>query len=171
MQTAFVVCIAGILLASFVPTFVRELRHSKISEAPENLALLHRRAAAYFAAEYATGAGSVSHCLPPAAGPTPAEPSEEPVEVDWADEDLPGGATWRALGFAPERPVRFAYTFEPTSVGCGLRTPAGTYLVTFRAEGDLDGDGERSLFERRAAVDAEGRLVPIGILYVRDRTE
>ena len=42
----------------------------------------------------------------------------------------------------------------------------------FRAEGDLDGDGERSIFERRAAADPDsGELVPIGILYVRDRVE
>jgi hypothetical protein len=43
--------------------------------------------------------------------------------------------------------------------------------VTFRAEGDLDGDGERSLFERRARGTEDGTLVPVGILYVRDRVE
>jgi type II secretory pathway pseudopilin PulG len=167
-----VVCIVGVALAAFLPTFLRELRLSKVSEAAEYLALMHARAAAYFAAEHETEGGPMRHCLPPGAGPTPAEPSEEPVAVNWRDERLPGGETWRALGFAPERPVRFTYMFEPTSVGCGLRSPPGTYLVTFRAQGDLDGDGERSIFERRAAVDPEtGELVPLGILYVRDRTE
>ena len=94
------------------------------------------------------------------------------MEVAWDDASTLDGQTWTALGFAPSRPVRFSYVFEPTAHGCGLRSPEGTYLVTFRATGDLDGDGERSVFERRAAADPRtGELVPIGILYARDRVE
>lgn len=169
VQAAFVVFVVGILVAAFVPTFVRELRLSKVAEASEHLALMHSRAAVYFAAEHGPG---LRHCLPSPAGPSPSEPSEEPVEVDWADASTPDGLTWTALGFAPSRPVRFSYSFEPTTHGCGLRSAEGTYLVTFRAQGDLDGDGERSIFERRAAADPRtGELVPIGTLYVRDRIE
>ncbi|MDQ3035274.1 MAG: hypothetical protein M3Y87_22915 [Myxococcota bacterium] len=172
VQAALAVCVIGGVLAAFLPTFVRELRLSKVSEASEHLALMHARAAAYFAAEHATADGPQRHCLPPAAGPTPVAPRVEPVDVDWSDASTLEGETWTALGFAPERPVRFSYAFEPTTHGCGLRSPAGTYLVTFRAEGDLDGDGERSIFERRAAANPEtGELEPLGILYVRDRVE
>ncbi|AKF06875.1 hypothetical protein [Sandaracinus amylolyticus] len=171
LQVAAVVAVVGSLLAAFVPTYVRQLRLSKISEASEHLALMHMRAAAYFAAEHDTERGPARHCLPPAAGPTPATPSVEPVEVAWDGSTL-DAATWTALGFAPERPVRFSYAFEPATDGCGLRSAEGTYLVTFRANGDLDGDGVRSVFERRAAADPQtGELVPIGILYVRDRVE
>ncbi|UJR80537.1 Hypothetical protein I5071_25840 [Sandaracinus amylolyticus] len=172
MQVAAVVFVVGSLLAAFVPTYIRQLRLSKISEASEHLALMHMRAAAYFAADHETERGTARHCLPGAAGPTPATPSVEPVEVAWNDASTIDGATWSALGFAPDRPVRFSYAFEPATHGCGLRSAEGTYLVTFRANGDLDGDGVRSVFERRAAADPRtGELVPIGILYTRDRVE
>lgn len=174
VQAAFVVCVVACVVAAFVPTFLRELRLSKVSEAAEHLQLMHTRAAAYYAAEHRPE-GTIEplrHCLPDAAGPTPGEPAEEPVEVDWTDATTPDGQTWTALGFAPTRDVRFSYLFEPVTHGCGLRSPGGTYLVTFRAEGDLDGDGERSVFERRAAANPEtGELEPVGILYVRDRIE
>lgn len=173
VQAALLVCVVGCVLAAFVPTFVRELRLSKASEASEQLAQMHARAAAYFAGEHALEDGTrARHCLPPAAGPTPSEPSAEPVAVDWSDASTLDGRTWTALGFAPERPVRFSYAFEPTTSGCGLRSPEGTFLVTLRAQGDLDGDGERSIFERRAAASpTTGELEPVGILYVRDRVE
>ena len=62
-------------------------------------------------------------------------------------------------------------TFEPTAAGCGLRSPEGSYLLTLRAEGDLDADGERSVFELRMRAEDSGELVEEGILYVRDRAE
>jgi hypothetical protein len=172
VQAAMVVCFVGCVLAAFLPTFVRELRVSKIAEASEQLERMHEAAAAYYAAEHVTESGPRRHCLPPAAGPTPAAPHVEPHDVDWADTSTVDGRSWVALGFVPDRPVRFSYSFEPAIHGCDLRSPRGTYLVTFRAEGDLDGDGERSIFERRAAANPEtGELEPLGILYVRDRVE
>lgn len=172
VQAAFVVCVVGCVIAAFVPTFLRELRLSKISEASEHLALMHQRAAAYYAVERTIEGQTLRHCLPRSAGPTPEDPGEDPVEVDWTESESLDGQTWTALAFAPSRPVRYSYSFESVTHGCDLRSPEGTYLVTLRAEGDLDGDGERSIFERRAAADQDtGELVPIGILYVRDRVE
>ena len=98
-------------------------------------------------------------------------PTRDREAVDFADQATPGHETWAALGFQPPRPIRYSYTFEPTASGCDLRSPDGTYLLTLRAEGDLDGDGERSVFERRFRATEDGRLVPFGILYVRDRVE
>jgi len=159
------------LLAVFLPTFVRELRTSKTSEAVEHLQTLAERAAAYYATRFPREDGpSQRGCLPPTAGPTPRLPTAQPAPVDFAAESTPGHETWEALGFRPEREVRFAYTFEPTASGCGLRSPEGSYLLTLRAEGDLDSDGERSLFERRMAA-RDGELRSFGILYVRDRAE
>jgi type II secretory pathway pseudopilin PulG len=200
VEAAAAVSVAGIVLAVFIPTFLRELRTSKTSEAAEQLALLYRRSAAYFESTHLPGApedeaaeegdadeaddaeegeGAAptpeleprTRCLPPTAGPTPRMPTREPERVDFTHEDTPGHDTWRALGFQPPRPVRYSYTFEPTASGCGLRSPEGTYLLTLRAEGDLDGDGERSVFERRFRATEDGRLEPFGILYVRDRVE
>lgn len=180
LQVAAIVAISGSVLAAFVPRFLRDLRMSKASEAGINLAEMHRRAASYFATEHSITSGEGdqartelrTRCLPPPAGPTPELPSVEPIDVDWADGSAPDRASWVTLGFEPDRPVRYRYSYEPASSGCDLRSPEGTYLVGFRAEGDLDGDGHYSIFERRAAVDpATGDLVPLGILYIRDRVE
>ena len=176
LQAAIAVSLAGFVLAAFVPTYVRNLRLSKVAESATELNRMHSGAAAYFATPWtpegrAAGAPPLEHCLPLGAGPTPEVPSEEPVEIDFADPDLPGSETWRGLAFVPDGPVRFRYSFVPVEPGCDLRSPEGTYLVTLRAEGDLDGDGARSLFERRARANAERDLVPTGILYVRDRSE
>ncbi len=172
VQTAAIVCVAGCVAAMAIPAFARALRLSKIAEAAENLEQMHLGAAAYYAAERHVDGERAQRCLPPPAGPTPATPGVDPLEVSWRDPELVGVETWTALGFAPSRDVRFSYTFEPVAHGCGLRSPPGAYLVTFRARGDLDGDGERSIFERRAtASEGEAALVPIGIFYVRDRVE
>lgn len=176
LQVALAISIAGCVLAAFVPRFLRDLHLSKVNEAATELNRMHWGAAAYFATPWLApdapaGTPVRTHCLPEAAGPTPELPSAEPVEVDFGDPALPGSATWRSLAFFPDGPVRFRYSFVPVESGCELRSPEGTYLVTLRAEGDLDGDGARSLFERRARANDEGVLVPTGILYVRDRTE
>ncbi|HEY8431047.1 MAG TPA: hypothetical protein VIL20_21860 [Sandaracinaceae bacterium] len=171
-EIAAIICVVGSVLAVFVPAFLRELRTSKTSEATEHLELLYQRSAAYFVARHPREDGPArTRCLPATAGPTPRVPTGEPREVDfWADDAL-GSATWRALDFQPPIPVRYSYTYEPTASGCDLRSPEGTYLLTIRAEGDLDGDGERSIFERRARANDDGELEPSDILYVRDRVE
>jgi hypothetical protein len=43
--------------------------------------------------------------------------------------------------------------------------------LTLRAEGDLDGDGVYSTFERRAEVAARGVLLPDPVLHIDDRIE
>lgn len=172
LETCAVIGVVGVILAIAVPAFVRELRRSKTSEAAEQLAALHRGAAAYFATTHDGEEGArLGRCLPTGAGPTPRRPTASPEEVAFTAADTSGAATWEALGFAPAYPTRYAYTYEPVSFGCDLRAAEGTYLVTFRAEGDLDEDGERSVFERRATATDEGQLVPFGVLYVRDRVE
>jgi hypothetical protein len=96
----------------------------------------------------------------------PSEPSTDPAAVDFGAEEIPGGATFRALGFTPEDGVRYRYTFDPAASGCGLGKRAGAELVAFRAEGDLDGDGTLSRFERLAGMAEDGSFVPIGVLYL-----
>ena len=172
VETALLISVIGVVLAVWVPRFVRLLRTSKVAEASEQLAILHRAAAVYYEASHSTPHGVVRRCLPPAAGPTPPRPSTVPRDVDFASEAATGSPTWRALGYRPARPLRYRYTFVPTSAGCGLaRDSQRPTLVTLRAEGDLDGDGELSLFEREITLDPEGRLVPLGGLFVRHRME
>ncbi len=172
VEAALIVCLIGVVLAVFIPTFVRELRTSKTSEAVESLQQLSQRAAAYFETPWPREVGPAAiRCLPPTAGPTPRAPTEDPEHIEFQSVETPGHETWRALAFQPEVDVRYAYTFEPAASGCGLRSPEGSYLLTVRAEGDLDDDGERSLFELRLAADDDGELFEFGVLYVRDRAE
>jgi hypothetical protein len=171
LQAAVGTALAGCLLAAFTPTFLREIRLSKVAEASRELEHLHEATAAYFAASHAASAETLHRCLPESAGPYPVEPTRDAHAVDFAgDDDVRAG--FRAIGFTIDEPIRFSYSLTPTVSGCDLRSPEGTYLVTYRAVGDLDGDGERSLFERRdRALDDQDLLEPVGILYVRDRTE
>lgn len=136
------------------------------------LQAMHVGASAYFATRQIVDGTERRRCLPRRAGPAPQRPRPEAREVDFYDDATPDAPTWRVLAFRAERALRFSYSFEPVDEGCDLRAPERSYLVTYRAEGDLDGDGARSLFERRdGAAHDEDVLVPVGILYVRDRTE
>lgn len=171
VQVAISIAVVGSLAAAFVPTFVRELRLSKIAEASRELERMHLATSAYFATPREVDGTTVQRCLPVASGPTPAEPTVDAHEVDFVAEGVERDG-WRAMGFEIDEPVRYSYEMTPATTGCDLRSPDGTYLITYRAVGDLDGDGERSLFERRdRALDDEDALEPVGILYSRDRTE
>ncbi|MBW2463564.1 MAG: type II secretion system protein, partial [Deltaproteobacteria bacterium] len=172
VEVTLVISVVGVLLAVFIPTFVRELRTSKISEAATQLEALHRASAAYYAARHDIGEASrATRCLPVPGGPVPATPSADPIVVDFSSEDLERAAPFRALGFAPVRPLRYRYTYTPIKDGCDVRATEGRRLLTLRAEGDLDEDGKYSLFERLATSNAEGELVPLGVLQVTNRTE
>lgn len=171
VEAALVVCLLGIALAVFLPTFFRELRTSKVSEASEQLQVLFQATSAYYEHRHEVeGDGADRACLPEAVGPTPAEPTQDGVIVDFAAEDIEGGATWRALEFAPSRPLRYRYSLTPAVTGCGLVADTPSPLITLTAEGDLDGDGELSRFELNAAID-DDVLTRTGVLYVRHRIE
>jgi type II secretory pathway pseudopilin PulG len=167
IEVALLLCLSGIVLAVFVPTFVRRVRTNKITEASELLQELSDRTAAYYATSWDTGK---RHCLPPSAGPTPSAPTLESAEVDFFADDQAGHATWEALGFQPEHPVRYSYSYTPSQDGCDLIGGADLGSVSFRAEGDLDGDGVRSTFERRATLEADG-FKPGDMLRIHQRTE
>jgi hypothetical protein len=163
LEAALLLSLSALVLAVFVPSFVRRVRTNKIDEAPELLAELSRRTAAYYAA-HPTG------CLPPGAGPAPGAPARKPEELDFSSPETPGHATWRALAFQPGRPVRFSYQYLPRESGCGLRETEAPIPIVFRAQGDLDGDGVLSTFELRAKIE-QGRFTPAEELRVHQRTE
>ncbi len=103
-------------------------------EARANLALLVR---AVEAERRRTGR------LPPALARTPAEVPCGSAPQPWPGNAAPG---WRALGFAPAQPLRYAYAYAPDADG-------KSFVV--RAYGDLNCDGKTSLYEQRP-----GELVP-----------
>lgn len=167
IEAALLLCLIAVVLAVFVPTFLRRVRTNKINEAAELLGEMSRRTNAYYDTAWPTLG---RHCLPPEAGPTPSAPAEDPEAVDFFSPDAAGHATWEGLGFQPNRTIRFSYRYAPSEHGCGLPGSAKDVSVVFRAEGDLDGDGVRSTFERSAAVGRDG-FMPAKALLVHRRTE
>jgi type II secretory pathway pseudopilin PulG len=168
LEISAAVSVVGTLLAVAVPTLTRTIQVSKVAEASQQLEALYRGAAAYYAVARRVEGGRTAHCLPAPAGPTPEVPAVSPVAVDFAQSK--GASTWAALGFAPSAPLRFRYTFAPEVSGCALEHSSAPVL-TLRAEGDLDGDGHYSVFERRAAILPKGQLRAEPVLHIDDRVE
>ena len=166
------ISLIGVILAVGIPAFVRSLRTSKMAEAPLELIRIHAALASYYTTPQSTPSGKRMRCIPEAAGPTPAQPSRDPIAVDFGAADTPGSATWRAIGYEPSTPIRYRYSILTTASGCGT-TPVNERIesvLTLRAEGDLDGDGVLSRYQR--SVNAEdGQLVLNPMLDVRDRIE
>jgi type II secretory pathway pseudopilin PulG len=173
LETAVILSVSGILLASFMPTFLAHVRLSKIAEAAEQLERLHRGAASYYALDHQVGGRTLRGCLPVSTGATPLQPSMDPVPVDFAASDTPGRATWAALGLHEVEFLRYSYAVEVPQPGCAPREVVrGAPVITFRAEGDLDADGVKSLLERAATLSPDQReLVPIPPLRVERRVE
>jgi Tfp pilus assembly protein PilE len=171
VEVAVIVSVIGVLLAVAIPTLARSVRSSKVAEASEQLERLYQAVAAYYAMPRVAANGATLYCLPSAAGPAPSIPSESPVVVDFTAANTPGAATWSALGFTPHVALRYRYTFSSTAPGCSAAASGRAGLLTLRAEGDLDGDGVYSTFERRAALGARGQLLPEPVLHIADRVE
>jgi Tfp pilus assembly protein PilE len=112
------------------------------------------------------------HCMPGPAGPTPEKPSTDPTVAIFDRPDAPDSATWRGIGYEPSGPIRYRYSLLPSASGCGMlgNDSHGDVVLSVRAEGDLDGDGVLSLFERNATLE-NGNLVLDPMLVIRDRVE
>lgn len=155
LQLAAVVALAGSLLAIFIPTFLRNLHASRLTEAVRGV-----NSIAAGALLYAEGKPP-SEAFPPSAPLTPAEvPRGDRVE------DPPGTwdhLTWASLGFRMDHAHSFCFAFDSD------RGPARSTFVA-RAHGDLDGDGERSTFEIRGEALAGGAKMLPG-LYVEREVE
>jgi hypothetical protein len=87
--------------------------------------------------------------LPPlAAGPTPSPACCEQGGTCEPDQTLWQTPGWRALGFSIDGPFRYTYAYTPD--------PGGASAV-LRATGDLDCDGEGSVYEIKLTLDG-GKL-------------
>lgn len=163
--------LAGVLVAAFVPSFVRHLRFSKIAEASEQLDHLYRSSAAYYATDRSGPTGMLRGCLPASAGPTPITPTSDPQYVDFTSIDVPGRETWSALGLSSGH-YRYSYEVTVAEPGCAPRSSPHYPAIVLRAQGDLDGDGQRSLLERAASISPDQQaLLPIIPLRIVDRVE
>lgn len=168
LEAALLLCILGTVVVVFVPTFMDRVRTNKITEASELLQELSDRTAAYYGTSWD---GGFERCLPAAAGPTPVEPTIDPEIVDFASPSSVGHGSWQALGFQPDHAIRYSYRYVPSEAGCDLGGEGKDGPVAFGAEGDLEGDGVRSRFERQAIPTLDGMLRPVEGLHVHQRVE
>ena len=80
----------------------------------------------------------------------------------------PLGEPFDSLGFTPRDPVYYQYEIVGVG-GCGHTE--GEALYSFRAYGDLDGDGITSLYELAAGAGPNGTLVRSGGIFTQDELE
>ncbi|HEU4408469.1 MAG TPA: hypothetical protein VFS43_24620 [Polyangiaceae bacterium] len=153
LQLALGIALGGSLLAVVVPSFVRDLHASRLSEAVRGLHDIGEGAVAY-----ARGKPPAEAFPPPAPLTPPEVPRGRRVK------DPPGTwdhLTWAALGFSIDHEHYFSFAFESHN---------GPDRATFvaRAHGDLDGDGERSTFELYGECTPEGSRVLPGLFVDRE---
>ncbi len=129
LEAAVAVAVAGAVLATALPSFVRNLHASKLVEPIDGLNRIAVRATSL-----ATGR-PVASAYPESVGLTPAE-----IPAGVRVTDPPGTwdhPTWRALEFEFSVPHSFCFAFESG----GSADHAAFRAV---ARGDLDGDGSTS---------------------------
>lgn len=148
-ELAAAIAIGGSVLVVAVPSFVRNLSFSKISEPVDGLDRLVSNALSY-------AHGRPQHIsFPPSAPLTPAE-----VPRGTTAEDPPDAwkhLTWRSLDFGFDGPHRFAFRFDSA-----LDPQTGVMRFVATSHGDLDGDGVLSTFEVRGerAPGQPARVLP-----------
>jgi len=135
LELAFVLGILSVLTAAAIPGFQSLLLRSRAAEAREVLEVLAHAELAHFRDK-----GAFVAC--------PAEPPAVPSGVRGTFDGTREG--WRSLGFKPDGALRFQYE---------VRLVDGGYLAI--ARGDLDGDGDVSVYEldgRTGVVTAASEL-------------
>jgi hypothetical protein len=141
LELAVVVSLGGTVAATMIPTFLRNVHASRLSEPVDGL----KRIAAH-ATLRASGLPTES-AYPDGVPFTPAVTPRAVLELD------PAGtwdaATWRALDFSFDAPHAYSFSFESND------TEAHS-TFTARARGDLDGDGVTSSFSISGSVDRGG---------------
>ena len=129
------------------------------------LASLYQSAAAYYARTHRDRSGrarsATAWSAPPARFPATVGPEVHTV-------DFSSDPSFAELGFAASSPVRYSY--EIVSAG-GCDHEPGDPLYSFRAHGDLDGDGTQSLTEMAAGAGPQNVLLRTPGFYIERQTE
>lgn len=163
-----VVAIIGVLAAIALPAFIGYMRRAKASEAPSNLKMLFTSAATYYSqgrttqGTSATASGSCT--VGSTSGTLPATPNADKQLVDFLTE-----ANFHALFFEVSDPIYFGYGIA--SAGSSCDWTGNTPLYSFYAEGDLDGDSTKSLFELAVGSNPNNELYRAPGFYVTNELE
>lgn len=172
IELMIVVAIIGILAAIAVPAFIGYVRRSKTSEAGAQLKNLFTAAAGYYnderwsmrGVETMAGVVAASACTVAAAESSNMAGQEKTV-VDWTME----AESFRDIGFAIADPIYYQYAIVGSMDQCGHA--ANTNLYSFQARGDLNGDGNTSLFEISAGSSSQNELMRSPGIYRENELE
>lgn len=131
LEIVTIISLSGSLLAVGVPTFVKNVRASRLAEPLDGLKHIGERAT-FLAQER-----GIENAYPVSVPQTPSKvPAGESVVDPIEAWDHP---TWQALGFRMEHAHYFAFAFDSEN---GRKRS----IFTATAHGDLDGDGLLSTF-------------------------
>lgn len=148
IELMIVVAIIGILAAVAIPAFMKYIRRSKTTEATMNIRKLFDSSVSYYEEEHATQAGLIvakqfplTNAATPGLGSCAGQPGGKcvPTPALWATE------TWQALNFSVDDPFYYSYSYTSTGTD-------STSQFTATANGDLNGDGVYSTFERLGTI-------------------
>jgi hypothetical protein len=150
LELAVAVSLTGTVAATMIPTFLRNVHASRLSEPVEGL----KRIAAH--ATLRAAGLPPERAYPDSAPFTPAVTPRGELVLDAPGTWDP--PTWRTLDFAFDAPHAYSFAFE--SENSDSRS-----TFTARARGDLDGDGVTSSFSISGSVQrgAEPKLEPLEI--------
>lgn len=158
VQIAVGIGLTGSLLCIAVPSFIENLRASKLSEPVANLRTIVSGAITY------GGKHDGETSLPPSVELTPKDVPKGVTVVD------PKGTwdhlTWRALGFGLTEAHAFSYQFGMKYDPIAAKT---SFEVT--AHGDLDGDGSLSTFSVFGEKTRDGGTRALSGMYVDREVE
>ncbi|HXR44746.1 MAG TPA: hypothetical protein VN759_08070, partial [Pseudolysinimonas sp.] len=131
LELAVAVSLTGTVAATMIPTFLRNVHASRLSEPVEGLKRMAARATLRAAGLPAERAYPDSTPFTPAVTPRGELVLDAPGTWD--------APTWRTLDFAFEAPHAYSFAFESSNTDSHS-------TFTARARGDLDGDGVTSSF-------------------------
>jgi type IV pilus assembly protein PilA len=166
IELMIVVAILGILAAVAIPAFMKYIRRAKTSEAVDKLAYLYRMSSTYATGERVArglGAAVLDVRFPDPAALTPAT---VPAGVRVVDPATTWNAiqTWQALSFSISDPHYYAYMYDSAGTGTSA-------AFTARANGDLDGNGTLSTFERAGGMNANREVMGAQGIWMNNELE
>ncbi|MFH1018174.1 MAG: prepilin-type N-terminal cleavage/methylation domain-containing protein [Pseudomonadota bacterium] len=160
IELMIVVAIIGILAAVAIPSFMRYIKRSKSTEAAINIRKIYDGEIAYFTEDHVLQNGTVLTKQFVSVGPNPTDAlGIQKATANWETDG------WIALKFGTDSPV--LYRYQAISTGTGTSS-----AFTAQAQGDIDGDGTTSLFQRWGSADVTyGEVVSGAGMYSYNELE
>ncbi|MEM9067800.1 MAG: prepilin-type N-terminal cleavage/methylation domain-containing protein [Myxococcota bacterium] len=193
IELMIVVAIIGILAAIAIPAFINYVKRSKTSEAPANLKAMFTGAASLYtrgqSAQALIGRGAATanstRCHTNGTISTMAlggVPTDQKHTLTWpANSSVDATADgFVALNWQVSDPVYYQYDvvsmgngagMVSLGVNCGDMAAVGAQVYAFQGIGDLDNDGQMSLFELAAGVDEGNTLYRNAEIFVQNELE